>query len=37
MMDSASLSAPATGTRPAREPVLKVVNGAKVYGGVHAI
>ncbi len=37
MMDSASLSEPATGTAPAREPVLKVVNGSKVYGGVHAI
>ncbi|HZR88885.1 MAG TPA: sugar ABC transporter ATP-binding protein [Bradyrhizobium sp.] len=36
-MDSASLSEPATGTAPAREPVLKVVNGSKVYGGVHAI
>src|SRR5581483_2503834 len=37
MTDSASLSEPATGTAPAREPVLKVVNGSKVYGGVHAI
>jgi hypothetical protein len=24
-------------TASAREPVLKVVNGSKIYGGVHAI
>src|SRR5579884_3314027 len=28
---------PPSTAAPAREPVLKVVNGAKVYGGVHAI
>jgi len=37
MNDSASLSEPATGNAQAREPVLKVVNGSKLYGGVHAI
>jgi ABC-type sugar transport system ATPase subunit len=37
MNDSAPLSEPATGAAQVREPVLKVVNGAKVYGGVHAI
>jgi ABC-type sugar transport system ATPase subunit len=38
MNDSAALSQPATDAAPkAREPVLKVVNGTKVYGGVNAI
>jgi ABC-type sugar transport system ATPase subunit len=38
MNDSALMSQPETDAAPkAREPVLKVVNGAKVYGGVNAI
>ena len=38
MNDSPPLSQPATDAAPkAREPVLKVVNGTKVYGGVNAI
>ncbi len=37
MTDSASLLEPPTAPVQAREPVLKVVNGSKIYGGVHAI
>ena len=38
MSDVATLPTPTIDTAPkGREPVLKVVNGAKVYGGVHAI
>jgi ABC-type sugar transport system ATPase subunit len=38
MNDSPPLSQPATDAAPKdREPVLKVVNGTKVYGGVNAI
>src|SRR6185312_11881778 len=31
------LTAPHSGTSEARRPVLQVVNGSKIYGGVHAI
>jgi ABC-type sugar transport system ATPase subunit len=38
MSDVATLPTPIVDTAPkGREPVLKVVNGSKVYGGVHAI
>ena len=33
----APTTAAATTARPTREPVLRIVNGSKIYGGVHAI
>ena len=38
MNDTATMDKdPAVTERPGREPVLRVVNGSKIYGGVHAI
>jgi ABC-type sugar transport system ATPase subunit len=37
MNDSGASAEMAAQTASAREPVLKVVNGSKIYGGVHAI
>jgi ABC-type sugar transport system ATPase subunit len=38
MNDTATMSRDSAGPAPsAREPVLRVVNGSKIYGGVHAI
>ncbi len=37
MIDIETLPRPAASEAAAREPVLRVVNGSKIYGGVHAI